>query len=57
MLLLDSKKERVLLMLELDDYYNRLDIAERFDNYGDREWYREMIMLTESKLQALERAV
>lgn len=51
---MDLRKERCLLMIELDDYYNRLEVAERYDNFGEREWYKEMISLTEAKLMQLE---
>jgi hypothetical protein len=53
---LDINKEKALLMVELDEYYNRLETAERYDNLGDREWYSEMIEYTIGKLKQLENA-
>jgi hypothetical protein len=52
---LDVSKEKALLMIELDEYYTRLETAEKYDNLGDREWYSEMIQFTKSKLSKLER--
>lgn len=52
----DPVKERELLLIELDQYYDRLATAERYDNIGDREWYSEMITYTRGKLEALDDA-
>lgn len=54
---LDVNKEKALLMIELDEYYDRLDTAERYDNLGDKEWYSEMIEYTKAKLDRLDEAV
>lgn len=55
-IVLDLNKEKALLMIELDEYYNRLETAEKYDNLGDREWYSEMIQFTKSKLERLDEA-
>ncbi|CAB4128171.1 hypothetical protein UFOVP103_25 [uncultured Caudovirales phage] len=49
------KRERALLTCELDEYYKRLEFADRFDNYGDKMWYSELICKIETELNQLER--
>lgn len=55
-LALDKNKEKALLMIELDEYFNRLHLAEKYDNTGDKEWYSEMIQFTKAKLERLSEA-
>lgn len=55
-IVLDLNKEKALLMIELDEFYNRLEIAEKYDNLGDREWFLEMIQFTKAKLDRLDEA-
>jgi len=49
----DRHVEKNLLMTELERYYRQLEVAEIYDNMGDREWYKTIIQHTEGKLNDL----
>lgn len=50
---MDRHVEKKLLITELDQYYRQLELAELYDNLGDREWYQAIIKHTEGKLSDL----
>lgn len=53
----ETKKYQInLLQTELKEYYRRMEYADRYDNYGDKMWYAELISRTEADLERLERA-
>lgn len=52
---MDRRKQRALLMTELDEYYKRMEFADRYDNYGEKLWYAELISKVETEIEQLER--
>lgn len=50
---MDRHIEKSLLMTELEQYYRNLELAELYDNIGDREFFKSMIVFTEEKLSDL----
>lgn len=51
---MDRKIQRALLMTELDEFNKRFEVAERYDNAGDKEFYRTLINETKTKIYDLE---
>lgn len=49
----DRRSEKALLEVELLEFSQRLELAERYDNVGEREFYKELISLNKSKLDYL----
>ena len=50
---MDRRSEKALLEVELLEFSQRLELAERYDNVGEREFYKELISLNKSKLDHL----
>lgn len=50
---MDRHIQKKLLTNELQNYYRQLEVAELYDNIGDREFFKSMITYTEEKLSDL----
>lgn len=50
---MDRHVEKKLLNTELQQYYRQLELAELYDNLGDKEWYKAIIEHTEGRLNDL----
>lgn len=56
-MIMELKKQRALLMTELDEYYKRLEFADRYDNRGDKLWYCEVIAQVQKEIEQLEKKI